>query len=284
MNSFTFKTHCMINSRTILFLLTFLIAPSFSEAKLTDCLDGIWEGTGTQNNNTSWTIRFTANSGEYSIEYPSLACGGTWSVIDDTSYITTFYEKITFGNKCVDNGTVELYSTGSRSLKYIYFLPSGDIEAHGQLTCTNCVKDCRGSIVDGIAQCQADPTSCGILALTLSNIPSHPSEIDTSLLETHNNYISYFLLQISHSLPIDVSVDYFTMDVTATAGQDYIMTSGKATIPAGETSTTIGVEIIGDTVKEEDETFKLVINNPQGANFPEGISEITASRTISDDD
>ncbi|MEO1945251.1 MAG: trypsin-like serine protease [Candidatus Thioglobus sp.] len=114
--------------------------------------------------------------------------------------------------------------------------------------------------------------------------PTTPSEVNTSPIEGNSNHINYFLLEISSILDVDSSVDFTTKNGTAIAGEDYIATSGVATIIAGEPSTTIGIEIIGDTVVESDETFYLVINNPKEGIFPEDVTEVTASRTIIDDD
>jgi len=119
---------------------------------------------------------------------------------------------------------------------------------------------------------------------TSSIIPSTPTEVDTMPTEGDSNHTNYFLLQITSALSVDASVSYTTQDGTATAGLDYISTSGTATISAGETSTVIGVEIIGDNTSEGNETFLLAISNPQGGIFPTGVTEITATRTIVDDD
>jgi len=117
-----------------------------------------------------------------------------------------------------------------------------------------------------------------------SLVPSKPSEVDLTPVEGDSNHINYFLLQIGAVLTEDASVEYTTRDGTAFAGEDYVFTSGVATIKAGETSTVIGVEIIADLISESDETFSLAITNPQGGIFPEGVAEITALRTIVDDD
>lgn len=115
-------------------------------------------------------------------------------------------------------------------------------------------------------------------------IPTQSSEVDLTPLEEDSNHTSYFFLEISKPLSVDVSVDYKTRDSTANAGEDYSSTNGIATIIAGQTNTVIGVEIIGDTLPESDEIFHLVISNPVGANFPAGVTEIIASKTIIDDD
>ncbi len=114
--------------------------------------------------------------------------------------------------------------------------------------------------------------------------PTQPSEVDLTPAEGDSNHINYFLLQISEALSTDASVNYTTRDGTAKAGEDYIATSGIATIKAGETHTVIGVEIIGDNVLEADETFFMAVTNPKGGIFPNNVTELTAMHTIMDDD
>ena len=60
----------------------------------------------------------------------------------------------------------------------------------------------------------------------------------------------------------DITVDYVTMDGTAIAGEDYIMTSGTATILEGTSATTVTVMVIGDKDVELDETFKVILSEP----------------------
>ena len=91
-------------------------------------------------------------------------------------------------------------------------------------------------------------------------------------------------MSISQALDIDASVSYQTLDDTAIAGSDYVFASGIATIFAGETSTAIGVEIIGDNLQEDNETFFLEVSDPNNGIFPVGVQTLTAMRTIIDDD
>jgi hypothetical protein len=110
------------------------------------------------------------------------------------------------------------------------------------------------------------------------------NEIKTRFSETDSNHSNYFKLAINKAFSIDVSVSYTTQDGTAIAGQDYVMTQGTATIPVGQTSTLIKVDILADNIAESEEDFKLLISNPIGIKFPIGVSEIIASHTIVDDD
>ncbi|PZU07238.1 Calx-beta domain-containing protein [Sphingomonas sp.] len=76
------------------------------------------------------------------------------------------------------------------------------------------------------------------------------------------------------------SVDYATADGSALAGTDYVATSGTVSFEAGETSKTIAVQILGDTIHEANETFTLNLSNPIGFEVPAA----TATATIVNDD
>ena len=91
-----------------------------------------------------------------------------------------------------------------------------------------------------------------------------------------------FTVTLSEATTVDVSVSYTTRDDTATAGEDYTLTTGTLTIPANSTSATISVPIIGDTNIEFDETFNLQISNAQNGDITNGA--FTVSATITTDD
>ena len=81
-----------------------------------------------------------------------------------------------------------------------------------------------------------------------------------------------------------VSVDYKTRNGTALSGQDYIATQGTLKIYPNENHALVLVEIIADAVPELDETFYLDVFNPVNAVFGEGLVQLTAVRTIVNDD
>lgn len=118
----------------------------------------------------------------------------------------------------------------------------------------------------------------------LAHVPTTPDEVEITFDEGNNNQINYFLLSIAAPISVDASVTYMTMDGTAIAGEDYVFTSGIATITAGETSTAIAVEILGDEIMEEDETFFLEASDPEGGVFPVGVQTLSAMHTIINDD
>ena len=77
-----------------------------------------------------------------------------------------------------------------------------------------------------------------------------------------------------------VTIQYATANGTATAGSDYVAASGTATIPQGATSTTVTINVNGDTTSEPDETFFVNIVSATGAN----VSDAQGLGTILNDD
>jgi hypothetical protein len=61
-----------------------------------------------------------------------------------------------------------------------------------------------------------------------------------------------------------ITVDYATMNGTATAGSDYTAVSGMLTFADGETNKTITVPIFNDSSIEPTETVNLTLTNPTG--------------------
>ena len=59
-----------------------------------------------------------------------------------------------------------------------------------------------------------------------------------------------------------VTVDYATVDATATAGEDYVATAGTLTFAAGQTNQTIVVPILNDGRVEGSEALRITLSNP----------------------
>jgi DNA/RNA endonuclease G (NUC1)/PKD repeat protein len=89
---------------------------------------------------------------------------------------------------------------------------------------------------------------------------------DRTITEGDNGTaIVTYTINLSATSGKAITVDYNTQDGTATAGKDYIATNGKITFAPGETSKTITVQVLGDTIDEFDETFFLNLTNPENA-------------------
>ncbi|MGI9212161.1 MAG: Calx-beta domain-containing protein [Methylococcaceae bacterium] len=91
---------------------------------------------------------------------------------------------------------------------------------------------------------------------------------------------AYATVSLSAASSQPVTVNYQTADGTATASSDYVATSGQLTFAAGETSKTVAVGILGDTLFEQNETIQFSLFNPQNAT----LATSSASLTINNDD
>ena len=111
---------------------------------------------------------------------------------------------------------------------------------------------------------------------------SNPSELSVADAEANEETETTirFVVNLEPASSETVTVDYTTADGTATAGQDYTAASGTLTFNGGETSKTVAVSIIDDTVDDDNETFTLSLSNAAGAE----IDDAQATGTIRSND
>lgn len=74
-----------------------------------------------------------------------------------------------------------------------------------------------------------------------------------------------FTVSLSRPTVRPVTVNYFTEDGTAVAGQDYLGRNGQLTFAAGELSKTVSVPILGDVTYEGAEAFYVRLSNATNA-------------------
>ncbi|MDI6734175.1 MAG: Calx-beta domain-containing protein [Patescibacteria group bacterium] len=104
---------------------------------------------------------------------------------------------------------------------------------------------------------------------------------NTSLNEGNSGYTSVNLsVSLSPASGKVVSVNWQTQDGTALAGSDYQSVSSTLTFNSGETSKTINLQFLGDTLYENNETFYVKLLSPTNAN----ISNATGTVTVVNDD
>jgi beta-glucanase (GH16 family) len=112
--------------------------------------------------------------------------------------------------------------------------------------------------------------------------PDPPTVSISSIALFEGDATSTFTFKVSLSRAYEqaVTVDFATADGTAAAGTDYVAKTGTVTIPAQNTEGSIAITVVGDTIKEADETFDVVISNAKNAT----ISGKTGTATIRNDD
>jgi Calx-beta domain len=97
-----------------------------------------------------------------------------------------------------------------------------------------------------------------------------------------NSGTTPFVFTVSLSAPsaATVTVNFATADGTATSGSDYTAASGIVTFAPGQTTQTITVNVLGDTVVEPNETFVVNLSTPTNA----AIAVAQGTGTIVNDD
>ena len=111
--------------------------------------------------------------------------------------------------------------------------------------------------------------------------PINLSINDVSVLEGNTGTTNLnFTVTLSQAASEPVTVNYATVNSTATQPGDYTSRSGTLTIPAGQTRGIISVSVVGDTLDEVDEGFFLNLSAVNGA----ALADNQGRATIIDND
>jgi hypothetical protein len=141
------------------------------------------------------------------------------------------------------------------SFLYVTSLPAGDFNGDGYADLA--VGDSAGNVAVKINHCAPPPPQ-----VSINNVSVKEGNDGTSN--------ATFTVNLSAPSAVPVTVDYSTIDGTATAGSDYLATSGTLTYAPGQTSKTITVQVIGDRIAEPNETFGVGLGNAIGATIAGG--------------
>jgi len=123
-----------------------------------------------------------------------------------------------------------------------------------------------------------DPLAVGTI---ISEDLPKASIADVSIVEGNSGVKAlYFTVTLSETHSENVSMLYQTVDGTAKSGSDYRGVNGTLVIPAGARTGTIRIDILGDTIIEDNEVFYLNLNAASQA----VLLNDSAMATISNDD
>ena len=105
---------------------------------------------------------------------------------------------------------------------------------------------------------------------------------NASLIEGNSGTVNAtFKISLSAAATQNVTVNYTTSNGTAASASDYLAASGIVTFLPGETSKTVTIKVIGETLLERAENFFVTLSNPVNAGLG---SAIKATGTILNDD
>lgn len=118
---------------------------------------------------------------------------------------------------------------------------------------------------------------------TVTDDDAEPTMAIADLTLTEGNSgtkLAAFTLSLSAPSGKTVTAAYATANGSATAGADYVATTGTATVAPGAMSTVVNVTINGDTAFELDETFQVNLSAPANAT----LADAQATGSITNDD
>jgi len=115
---------------------------------------------------------------------------------------------------------------------------------------------------------QVDAANSSVTTSIIDNDFSQISISDVTVDESAGT--ATFTVSLNSPSSTSVSVDYSTSDNTAFSGSDYQPLTGSLTFAPGETSRTISVPIIDDSLVESTESFSVVLSSPVNATIADG--------------
>ena len=156
-----------------------------------------------------------------------------------------------------NSGSVTIVRTG---------VPAGNVFQIGVTTITYTATDPYGN------------TTTGTQTVTVTRPAAVPSLsiADVSISEGNTGTKTVTLtVTLSAACSSSVTVAYATGGGTATAGTDYQARSGTLTFAAGVRTQTFTVTIVGDTLKEPNETILVTLSNAANATIARAVATIT---------
>jgi hypothetical protein len=127
----------VLRCSAVVLLLLLATSAGFAQKKSTAWIRGTWEGTGYQTDDKStWAMLFTARGIHFSIDYPSLKCGGRWKLISTGASGARFREILVRGqDKCADRGSVVIQRLNRKQILFLYsYRGARDISASAVLS------------------------------------------------------------------------------------------------------------------------------------------------------
>jgi hypothetical protein len=112
----------MLKIAALVCLLSLTPSVAYSQRKGHSWMNGEWVGTGFQiDTDSTWTMRLKVVGRRFRIEYPSLRCGGKWTLLTASGSSARLREKITSNpQECADNGRVVIQRLNRSQMAFRY--------------------------------------------------------------------------------------------------------------------------------------------------------------------
>ncbi|KKZ11836.1 MAG: hypothetical protein TE42_06745, partial [Candidatus Synechococcus spongiarum SP3] len=231
----------------------------------------------TANNDLTATTPTLANDNTYVVDNmaPTLSIAVPASSTEPFTATFSFSEKVegfAMDDVTVDNGVASSLINTIPGEKWTALITPA---ASGTVT----VEVAAGGLADeaGNAATTATRASSTYTAppytapqLPALNSPQPAVAVDDARVQEGAGAMLQFQVRMVRPPTALVTVDYATEDGTATAGTDYIATSGSLTFLPGQSQKTLSVAVLKDALEEGDEHMWLKLSNPSGFTISDG--------------
>ena len=129
---------------------------------------------------------------------------------------------------------------------------------------------------DGVNLSRAAEATVHVVRTTLPELTINDLLVEESAAGTGIE----FTIHMSDTMGRAVTVDFATLDGSATAGDDYRGAEQTVVFAPGETVKTVSIVLLDDEIAEEEESFSGRLSSPVGATIADGVGTVT----IVDDD
>lgn len=205
-------------------------------------------------------------------------------ITDEVKYQIQIDDSSDFLSAVVDY-TSALATQGTRTFQVGQVAGSGSYAVGEGMTLSSGSYYWRVKAIDSNAAASSyEAANAGAIAFVVDTTPRYLSFESTtgSGLETITATSVRILLNTTHFEPVTTTYSVIVASTTATgAGTDYTLSTGMATIAAGQTSTTISLVVVNDDIDEPSEVIGIELSSPINAIIG---SNTTTLYTILDND
>jgi hypothetical protein len=252
-------------------------------------LVAISDGTavGTIGNDDEATVTITAgqvaegNTGTANLPFTITLSGPVDVPVTVTLNSTDGTATIADGDYEAVTGATVTFNPGDPLTKTFNVTVNGDTDTEPSenltLTLSNVVASGRDVTLGTAASASGTITNDDGVTVSVADVSVAEGDTGTTTLT--------FTITLSQAVDAPVTVNVTTADVTTTASVDYQgLSNSPITIPAGETTATVTIDIGVDNLVELDETFTLTLSNLQTTATNVALGNAVATGTIENDD
>jgi hypothetical protein len=210
--------------------------------------------------------------------------GGSLSVPASTAIIDPTHVRITSNTPATSSVTITYLAGCPGPSKTTTTLAAATTKAEAGTD--NAIYDNRGDITGLVPGFPMNPITAEHPFVVPQQQSPDATISDVSIAEPKAGATSsaMFTITLSAATDSEVTLDYATSNGTALAGTHFVGTNGTVVFPAGTTSQTVPVTVLGEVLRQPSAVFSLTLGNPSNAVITDASGVATINAYDSDQD